>query len=38
MLRGILGRAGAAPFVEPPLSVDYGCNVSVGDDFYANFK
>ncbi|KAF3761400.1 hypothetical protein M406DRAFT_333463 [Cryphonectria parasitica EP155] len=38
MLRGILGSVGTSPFVEPPVNIDYGCNVSVGDGFYSNFK
>lgn len=38
MLRGIFGSVGKAPFIEPPLNIDYGCNISVGDGFYSNFK
>lgn len=38
MLQSILGRVGAGAFIEPPLNIDYGCNVSVGENFYANFK
>ena len=26
------------PYVEPPFYVDYGCNISVGSNFYANFN
>jgi acetyltransferase-like isoleucine patch superfamily enzyme len=37
ILTSLLGRVGKDPVVEPPLRVDYGCNISVGDDFYANF-
>lgn len=37
LLRGILGSCGKAPYVEPTFRCDYGCNVHVGDDFYANF-
>jgi len=37
ILSEIFGKVGANPFVEPPLRVDYGCNVSIGKDFYANF-
>lgn len=37
LLRGILGSCGNAPYVEPTFRCDYGCNVHVGDDFYANF-
>jgi hypothetical protein len=38
MLRGILGRLGNNCYVEPPFFIDYGCNISIGSDFYANFK
>ena len=37
MLRSILGHVGNGIFIEPPFNVDYGCNISVGDRFYANF-
>ena len=37
-LRELFGRAGQGIYVEPPLLVDYGCNISVGDGFYANFQ
>lgn len=38
MLKAMLGRVGEAPFVEPPINIDYGCNVAIGDNFYSNFK
>lgn len=38
MLRNLFGKVGKDPFMEPPLYVDYGCNISIGDEFYANFK
>ncbi len=38
LLREILGSTGKSPFIEPPLMLDYGCNIKVGDNFYANFK
>lgn len=38
MLTGILGRVGKGAFIEPPMNIDYGCNISVGDGFYSNFK
>jgi len=38
MLKAMLGRVGEGAFVEPPLTLDYGCNVLVGERFYANFK
>ncbi|KAJ5625461.1 hypothetical protein N7510_001770 [Penicillium lagena] len=37
ILRRLFGHAGKGIYVEPPLFVDYGCNISVGDGFYANF-
>jgi maltose O-acetyltransferase len=36
LLRELLVRVGAEPFVEPPFFCDYGSNTSVGDRFYAN--
>ncbi|CRG84822.1 Putative acetyltransferase C18B11,09c [Talaromyces islandicus] len=36
MLRSILGRVGQAPVIEPPFNFSYGCNIVVGDNFYAN--
>jgi acetyltransferase-like isoleucine patch superfamily enzyme len=39
MLREILGRVeGNQSFIEPPFRIDYGCNISLGDRFYANFN
>ncbi|KAK9374469.1 trimeric LpxA-like protein [Lipomyces chichibuensis] len=38
MLRNIIGKLGKNPYIEPPFYVDYGCNISIGDDFYANFN
>ncbi|KAK9238614.1 trimeric LpxA-like protein [Lipomyces kononenkoae] len=38
MLRNIIGKVGKRAYIEPPFYVDYGCNISVGDDFYANFN
>ncbi|MFC6824621.1 maltose acetyltransferase domain-containing protein [Halopelagius fulvigenes] len=37
LLRELFGSVGENPTVEPTLKCDYGYNVSVGDDFYANF-
>lgn len=31
-------KCGSNPWIEPPFAVDYGWNVSVGDNFYANFN
>lgn len=38
VLHGILGKVGGDAFIEPPFNVDYGCNILIGDKFYANFK
>lgn len=38
ILRELLGTLGVACYVEPPLHVDYGCNVSIGDWTYANTR
>lgn len=38
MLKELLGRVGSDVLMEPPLYVDYGCNISIGERFYANFK
>jgi len=37
LLGELFGSVGAEPYVEPPFRCDYGANVHVGDDFYANF-
>ncbi|KAL1861893.1 hypothetical protein Plec18170_000716 [Paecilomyces lecythidis] len=36
ILHELLGKVGNGCYIEPPLLVDYGCNVSIGDRFYAN--
>lgn len=38
LLRGILGAAGADPHIEPPFHCDYGYNITVGDNFFANYN
>lgn len=38
MLKGMFGKVGKGAFIEPPLNIDYGCNISVGENFYSNFK
>ncbi|KAJ4286469.1 hypothetical protein N0V90_013169 [Kalmusia sp. IMI 367209] len=37
-LKSILGHVGTDVFIEPPFSIDYGCNISLGNRFYANFN
>lgn len=38
MLKGIFGKVGTGTFIEPPVNIDYGCNIILGDGFYSNFK
>ncbi|PNP42290.1 galactoside O-acetyltransferase [Trichoderma gamsii] len=38
MLNEALGKIGSNPFIETPFNIDYGCNTSIGDNFYANFN
>ena len=37
-LRALLGRAGQRLLIEQPFRCDYGANIEVGDNFYANFN
>ena len=37
LLRELLGSVGDSPAVEPPFRCDYGTQLTVGDDFFANF-
>jgi maltose O-acetyltransferase len=37
LLRALLGSAGDELHVEPPVRCDYGSNIHVGENFYANF-
>ena len=38
LLREILGKAGKNLHVEPPFHCDYGYNIEVGDNFFANYN
>ena len=38
LLKGIMGKVGKGTFIEPPVSIDYGCNIVLGENFYSNFK
>ncbi|KAI1304400.1 putative sugar O-acetyltransferase [Xylaria venustula] len=38
MLKGVMGGLGTGAFIEPPINIDYGCNIKIGDNFYSNFK
>lgn len=37
LLQELFGSTGQEIYVEPSLRCDYGCNVHVGENFYANF-
>lgn len=38
VLRALLGKTGQHFMIEPPFHCDYGWNIEVGEDFYANFN
>lgn len=38
MLKKILGKTGENVFVEPPFHCDYGKNIEVGENFFANYN
>jgi len=38
LLHTIIGRIGEDAVIEPPFNFLYGCNISLGDKFYANVK
>jgi hypothetical protein len=38
MLQQVMDRLGKNCYVEPPIFIGYGRNISIGSDFYANFK
>ena len=37
-LRELLGKAGKNAYIEPPFHCDYGWNIELGDNFYANYN
>jgi acetyltransferase-like isoleucine patch superfamily enzyme len=37
-LEELVGYVGKNVEIDPPFRVDYGCNISIGDGVYANFK
>lgn len=37
ILKKLFGSTGKNIYIEPNLRVDYGCNIHVGENFYANF-
>lgn len=38
ILRELLGKTGERCYIEPPFHCDYGCNMEVGENFYANYN
>lgn len=38
LLRNILGKCGEEVYIEPPFRCDYGYNIEVGNNFYANYN
>ena len=38
LLRDLLGKTGEAVMIEPPFHCDYGWNIEVGDNFFANYN
>lgn len=37
LLQKLFGKCGKSPLIEPPFRCDYGYNIEIGDNFYANF-
>ena len=37
LLRDLLGKAGKDIWIEPPFHCDYGWNIEVGENFFANY-
>ena len=38
LLKQLFGKTGEHLFIEPPFRCDYGCHISVGENFFANFE
>ena len=38
IIHSLFDHVGESVYIEPPLNADYGCNIRVGDGFYANFQ
>ncbi|KAJ0138959.1 hypothetical protein HZ326_18092 [Fusarium oxysporum f. sp. albedinis] len=38
MLKEIIGKTGKQIYIEPPLHIDYGCNIILGESFSSNFN
>ncbi|MEG2679898.1 MAG: sugar O-acetyltransferase [Oscillospiraceae bacterium] len=37
LLRELFRAVGTSCYIEPPFRCDYGCNITIGDNFYANY-
>ncbi len=37
LIAQLFEQVGENYYIEPPFRCDYGCNISIGDNFYANF-
>lgn len=38
LLKSLLGKTGSRFYIEPPFRCDYGYNISLGQNFYANYN
>lgn len=38
MMKKLFGKIGEGAYIEPSFFCDYGCNIHIGKDFYANFN
>lgn len=38
IIRGLLGRTGERFHINQPFRCDYGCNICIGENFFANFN
>lgn len=38
VLKELLGKCGDKIYIEPPFRCDYGCNIEIGENFYANYN
>ena len=38
ILKNLLGKTASTFFIEPPFRCDYGYNIELGDNFYANYN
>lgn len=38
IIKELFKQSGSGVYLEPPFYTDYGCNTTVGDNFYANYE